>query len=145
MADDADVEAERDLPPWMQPQMSWYESRIDRAIREAQERGDFDNLPGAGKPLPDTGDVYDDEWWLKKLAKREDLSLALPPALALRKEIERLPALLATKKTEAAVRATVEDLNDRIRLARRGAFDGPPVTVGLVDVEAALAGWRESR
>jgi hypothetical protein len=134
------------MPPWMaQSQMSWYESRIDRAIREAQERGDFDNLPGAGKPLPDTGDVYDDEWWIKKLAKREDLSLALPPALALRKEIERLPALLATKRSEAAVRAAIEDLNGRILMARRGMFEGPPVTVGLVDVEAAVATWRSAR
>jgi len=34
----------RTLPQW--------ESDIDRRIREAQERGDFDRLPGQGKPLP---------------------------------------------------------------------------------------------
>ena len=28
-----------------------FESAIDRQIREAQERGEFDNLPGRGKPL----------------------------------------------------------------------------------------------
>ena len=31
--------------------MDPYESVVERQIREAQERGEFDNLPGAGKPL----------------------------------------------------------------------------------------------
>jgi hypothetical protein len=44
---------------------SGYESRIERQIREAQERGEFDNLPGAGKPLPDRGTAYDEDWWIK--------------------------------------------------------------------------------
>jgi hypothetical protein len=34
----------RKLPQW--------ESAVDKQIREAQERGDFDALPGSGKPLP---------------------------------------------------------------------------------------------
>ena len=63
-----------------------YESAIDRAIREATERGEFDNLPGAGKPLHqrNTGDP---NWWLKDLKERETIS-----ALAARgdaKEIRR--------------------------------------------------------
>lgn len=33
-----------------------WESAIDRAIREAMERGDFANLPGEGKPI----DLYED-------------------------------------------------------------------------------------
>jgi Domain of unknown function (DUF1992) len=32
-----------------------FTSWIDRQINEAAERGAFDNLPGAGKPLPDAG------------------------------------------------------------------------------------------
>jgi hypothetical protein len=31
---------------------SRFESLLDRQIRAAQERGEFDDLPGAGKPLP---------------------------------------------------------------------------------------------
>src|SRR5438105_12648242 len=31
--------------------MSWIEIIADRKIREAQEEGAFDNLPGKGKPL----------------------------------------------------------------------------------------------
>jgi hypothetical protein len=123
---------------------SWYESRIDRQIREAQERGEFDNLPGAGKPLQ-AGDEYDDEWWIKGLARREDLSAALPPALALRREVEDLPQTVAKKHSEAAVRAHIEELNDRILRARRGPVDGPPVAMGTVDVDRVLVLWRESR
>ena len=109
---------------------SWYETRIDRQLLEAQERGDFDNMPGAGKPLPNNGEEYDAEWWLKGLVRRESIASAgLPPALALRKEVEDLPKALARKHTETAVRQVVTDLNDRILLARRGPVDGPPVAV----------------
>ena len=125
---------------------SWYETRIDRQLREAQERGDFDNLPGAGKPLPNNGEEYDAEWWLKGLVRRESIASAgLPPALALRKEVEDLPKVLAGKRTETAVRQVVTDLNDRILLARRGPVDGPPVAVKPVDVDAVVREWRSAR
>jgi hypothetical protein len=125
---------------------NWYETRIDRQLREAQERGDFDNLPGAGKPLPNNGEEYDAEWWLKGLVRRESITSAgLPPALALRKEVEDLPKVLARKRTEPAVRQVVTDLNDRILLARRGPVDGPPVAVKPVDVDAVVREWRSAR
>ena len=41
--------------------MDWSESLVERRIREAVERGDFDDLPGAGKPL-DLRDAGDPEW-----------------------------------------------------------------------------------
>src|SRR5215207_7741046 len=65
---------------------SRWESPVEKAIREAQERGEFDDLPGAGKPLPDLGDPDDPLWWLRRKAEREqlDLSPALPPRPALR-------------------------------------------------------------
>ena len=124
---------------------SWYESRIDRQIREAQERGEFDDLPGTGKPLPPTGGEFDPDWWLRDLARREDLSMALPPAFALRREVEDLPLKLARKRTEAEVRAVVAELNDRILAARRGPVDGPPVTLNVVDVEQVVRRWRDGR
>jgi Domain of unknown function (DUF1992) len=40
---------------------SW-ESWIDSQIRVAQEQGAFDNLPGAGKPLPNIDQEYDPLW-----------------------------------------------------------------------------------
>jgi hypothetical protein len=72
-----------------------FESWVERQIREAQDRGEFDNLAGAGKPLPGLTGHYDDMWWVKRVVQREHLSL-LPPMLALRKEAEELLAGLAT-------------------------------------------------
>ena len=43
---------------------------MERAIREAQERGEFDDLPGAGKPLADLGDPDDPMWWVRRWAGR---------------------------------------------------------------------------
>jgi hypothetical protein len=63
---------------------SW-ESWIDRQIREAEERGEFDDLPGAGKPIKDLTAQHDPDWWVKKLVEREQIAL-LPPSVQLRKE-----------------------------------------------------------
>jgi hypothetical protein len=125
--------------------MDRYESSIDRQIREAQERGEFDDLPGAGKPLPGHGEIYDENWWLRDLVRRENLTGVLPPTLTLRKELEDLPDTLAAKKSESAVRAVVADLNERVEKARRGLLTGPPVLVHRVDVEAAVREWRAAR
>ncbi|MDP1748923.1 MAG: DUF1992 domain-containing protein [Reyranella sp.] len=40
------------------PRTSW-ESWIEAQIRVFQEEGAFDNLPGAGKPLPNLDQEYD--------------------------------------------------------------------------------------
>ena len=122
-----------------------YESSIDKQIREAQERGEFDNLPGSGKPLPDDGEAYDEDWWLKKLVAREQLSGLAPTSLKIRREAEELLDGIASLPSEARVRATVADLNDRIEKARRGLVDGPPVVLATFDVEAVIAQWRERR
>lgn len=65
-----------------------YESWIDQQIRQAQERGAFDNLRGSGKPLtPDDQNVSafagDDAMGLKLLKNNE----ALPAWIELNKEI----------------------------------------------------------
>ena len=118
-----------------------FESWVDRRIREAQERGAFDNLPGAGKPLKNL-DRRDDDWWVKDLMAREQLSFVLPTSLALRKEVEDLPKTLAPLWREDDVRELIEDLNARIVEARRRPTSGPPVFIKTVDVEQALTAWR---
>ena len=56
-----------------------FEPWIEAQLRVAMEEGAFDNLPGAGKPLPDRGQLHDPlSAWVKQLAEREQLSL-LPP------------------------------------------------------------------
>jgi len=121
-----------------------YESWVDRQIREAEERGAFDDLPGAGKPLKNL-DRHDPDWWVKDLVAREQLSLVLPTSLALRKEVEDLPTTLAGVHREHDVRELVDDLNERIVEARRRPTSGPPVFIKTVDVEAVVADWREAR
>ncbi len=54
------------------PEERW-ESVAERRIREAMERGDFDDLPGSGRPLPDAGTPYDEMWWVKRWMARERL------------------------------------------------------------------------
>jgi len=124
---------------------SWYESLIDRQIREAQERGEFDNLPGAGKPLPGHGEEYEEDWWIKELIRRENITGMLPASLTLRREVEDLMRTVATRKTEAAVRRVVADLNERILRAQRGHLDGPPVVLSTVDADEIVAAWRAAR
>lgn len=125
--------------------MDRYESWVDRQIREAQERGEFDNLPGAGKPIPGLKGPPDENWWVKGLIEREGIRPPLPPAMALRKEVADLAETLSALRDEGAVREVVEDLNARIRDLRRRPVTGRPVVVPTVDVDEAVAGWRRRR
>jgi hypothetical protein len=123
-----------------------YESSVDRQLREAQERGEFDNLPGMGKPLPDAGREYDEDWWVKDWLRREgEASAVLPPTLQLRREAEDLEKLVDRRSTEAGVRELVANLNEQIRKARVGLLNGPPVLLPPFDAEAVVRGWRERR
>lgn len=124
--------------PWNVPFESW----VERQIRLAQERGDFDNLEGAGKPLPHVDD-HDENWWVKRKLAAEGLSTEalLPPSLQLRREVERLPDTVTGLPTEQAVRDIVADLNRRI--AEYVRSPSPPVVpVHRVDADAVVAAWR---
>ena len=125
--------------------MQAYESWVERQIREATERGEFDNLPGAGQPIPGLDGRDDEDWWLKGFLEREHVSPPLPTSLALRKEIAQLPDTLADVPDEQSVREIVEDLNARIRDSHRRPPDGPPIVVAPVDVTMVVAAWRERR
>ena len=122
-----------------------YESWADRQIREAIERGEFDNLPGQGKPIKGLNGRDDENWWLKAYLEREQLPLPLPIALALRKEVVALQDTLADVADEDAVREIVRDLNCRIAESHRIRVDGPPIVIGLVNVDQAVAEWRWRR
>jgi DnaJ-like protein len=122
-----------------------YESWVERQIREATERGEFDNLPGAGRPLPGLNGRDDEDWWIKGFLERERIPMPLPASLALRKEVTDLLETLAGVREEAEARRLVEDLNERIRDSHRRRIDGPPLVLRPVDVEATLEAWRERR
>lgn len=118
-----------------------FETWIERQIREAQERGEFDDLPGSGKPLPGAGRAYDENRWLNDKLKREGVS-ALPPTLVLRRAAEDALAEAKTAKSEAAVRRIIEEINEKIRAAIRLPPAGPPLNLVPYDVERVVAEWR---
>lgn len=120
---------------------------VEQQIREAEARGAFAGLPGAGKPIPGLGEPRSELAWIVDKLRREDVGITgvLPPALALAKELDELPALLDRERSEARVRSIVEDLDARIRTAQRAPQVGPPLRVRPVDVAAAVAARRERR
>jgi hypothetical protein len=121
---------------------------VDHQIRTAEAEGAFDNLPGAGKPIPDIDRPQDDLAWVAKYLRRENngnVTEVLPPALALAKEVEVLPQSLAKERSEARVRAMIDDLNDRISRAHAQPQVGPPFRVKIVKVEDTVQQWRASR
>jgi hypothetical protein len=122
---------------------SRHESRIDQQIRAAEARGEFDDLPGAGKPLASLDRPYTEDWWLNDLVEREKLGRhALPASLALRKEAQELRAGQVEGRSEPAVRAAVADYNERVAAARRKPVSGPPVVLEDLDADEVVRAWR---
>jgi hypothetical protein len=125
--------------------VSGYESWLDRQIREAAERGEFDDLPGTGKPIPNRNELYDEDWWIKQWIEREQITGLVPESLKIRKAAEDLMATVAKESDEAAVRRIVADLNLRIDRALRSHVDGPPIYLKPFDVDSVVAQWRATR
>jgi hypothetical protein len=115
----------------------------DRHIRKAIERGEFDDLPGSGKPL-DLSDHHDPDWWLKRFMKREGL-VFLPPSIQLRKEDAALDELLDQLSTERAVRDEIAQFNKRVIQARYQLPAGPPLITMPRDIEATVAAWTDRK
>ena len=120
-----------------------FTSWIDQQIDEASQRGAFDDLPGAGKPLPRraVGDAA--QAWLQDWLRREGVSAddLLPTPLRLRKEVERLTGSVHELHSEQQVREIAAELNRQIIQWRR-IPEGPPVYLRLVDADALVARWR---
>ena len=125
------------------PGTSW-ESWIEAQIRVAQEEGAFDNLPGAGKPLPNLGQEYDPLWWVKQLTQREQISL-LPPSLELLRKVERELATIEKLPDEATVRRRIGALNVEIAKVNATVLEGPPTRLSALNVDKVVAQWRQTR
>ena len=126
------------------PGITW-EHWSEELIRRAQaEEGDFSKLPGAGKPLPGIGEPYDPDWWLKKLVRREQLSL-LPPSLELLRKVETELANLRNLSDERLVRTRIEALNREIAKVNARASEGPATRLGPLNVDQVVEEWRARR
>jgi hypothetical protein len=125
----------------MEQQQTW----VDLQVRQAMERGDFDDLPGAGKPIDNLGTSHDPDWWVKQLIERERVTGVLPPALQLRKDDAELDAALDRLTSEREVRDELGGFNRRVVEARRQLQGGPPVITPTRDVDAEVEQWRERR
>ena len=126
------------------PEIS-FASWIDQQVAEAAERGAFDDLPGAGQPIPRRAEADSSQAWLRDYLRREGVSAEelLPTPLRLRKEIERLTAAVPDLRSEREVRELATGLNQRILQWRR-IPEGPPVYLRLVDEDAMVTRWREA-
>jgi len=118
-----------------------HESWVDQLIREAERRGEFDNLPGAGKPIPGLDKPYDELWWVKQLLEREKLSLT-PATLALRKDVEETLQRIAKATSEKTVRRLVAEINAKIAAVNRTVTSGPPSDLAPLDPDAVVRRWR---
>lgn len=123
--------------------MSWDSWRED-LIRLAREEGAFDNLPGAGKPFSDLGEGYDPDWWVKKLIRREKVSI-MPPALELLRKVEAEIERIWTLSSESQVREKVRVLNLEIGRVNSRAAEGPPTRLAPLDADAIVAQWQAAR
>lgn len=126
------------------PSSQQRETWIDRQIREAQERGEFDGLRGAGEPIADLDRPYDALWWVRRKLREENFSY-LPPTLQLRREVEVAQAAIDRARSEREVREVVTAINARIRHVNRTDVTGPPSTVMVLDEEETVRAWRARR
>ncbi len=116
-----------DTPPAATPVQRSGPQRVNDAIVEAQQRGEFDNLRGKGKPIPAELLVAGDDAWLagKVLANAG----FLPPWLQLQQEIdddlaecrrliertERFPPLTNRELPLQTLRARLDDVRTKAR------------------------------
>ena len=113
---------------------------IERVIREAQEAGEFDDLAGSGRPIPDIDRPYEASWWARRwigAERQHDATVELA-----RHVDSELPRVLATT-VEHKARAGLESLNAEIE-EHNGSV---PESNGLplLDTEELLTAWAARR
>ena len=125
----------------IQEQHTW----VDLQLRQAVARGDFDDLPGYGKPLTNLTGEHDPDWWVKQLIEREQITGVLPPSLQVRREDLTLDDRLDHLGTELEVRREVEEFNALVRWALYRPPEGPPVVTPQRDPDREVERWRNRR
>lgn len=95
----------------------------EERIREAVRRGEFENLPGRGKPLKleDDRHIPDDLRLAYKVLKNAD---CLPPELELKKEIRTAEELLGSLTDEGEKYRQIKKINFlimKLNMMRKGS------------------------
>jgi DnaJ homologue, subfamily C, member 28, conserved domain len=111
---------------------------VEERIRQAQRRGEFDNLRGQGQPIrfDDDGHIPEDLRMAYKILKNAD---CLPPELEMKKEIHQTKDLLAGMPESAEKLKLMQRLNFlimKLNTVRNGnvAFEAHQVyTTRMVD------------
>ena len=98
---------------------------VEQRIRDAQRRGEFENLEGNGKPLRlnDESNIPEDLRMAYKVLKNAEM---MPPELELRKEILRTEDLLEQMPDTAEKYRLLHKLNfmiTRLNVTRNGRID----------------------
>lgn len=126
-----------------------FDDLSEQRYREAKERGEFDNLQGAGKPSRLVDAEYRDGWWLQEYLDREDVDMSqvVHPTLALRKEAATMLDRLRHVGSEQTVREVVADYNDRVRRDRLSvpSTPGMPILARTLSADQVVADWRRLR
>ncbi len=117
------------------------EGIADRAIREGQDRGEFDDLPGHGRPIPDLDTERPSGWWASRWIEAEKLLVAAED-LRRDRQSERNRALHLTDV--GALRQALDELNDRIAAHNR-ATTRREQYVEPVDIHDAISVWYRLR
>jgi hypothetical protein len=106
-----------------------FEKIVEERIKQAQEKGAFDNLSGSGQPLvfEDDRHVAEDLRLAYKILKNAD---CLPPEIEIKKEIQQTEALLAQMKNTESKYRILKKLNYlimKLNASREGSvqFDMP--------------------
>ncbi len=102
-----------------------FEKIAEKKIREAMDNGEFDDLPGKGKPLQleDDRHIAQDIRLAHKILKNAN---CLPPELELRKEILTMEELLDGVRDTKEKYRQIKKLNYlimKLNMSRRGSMD----------------------
>ncbi len=113
------------------------ESLAEKAIREGQQRGEFDNLRGHGLPLPDLDTERPAGWWVNRWIEGEQQRIAAEEL----REFQRAERNAALQLDDVAeLRARLDEVNRRIR-AHNDLVTRAEHEVRSVDIHEAIALW----
>lgn len=81
--------------------MSYWEMIAENQIKDAIQKGQFENLKNQGKPLAEDDDLAGDQWIANRILENND---ELPDWLSLRKDISRQKEVVRRYRDEAIER-----------------------------------------